>query len=525
MRSRRANHLFISALIGCGAMLLLLCTMGSGTSVPQVLAGREPEAAGPALAATPSASERYTAHLPLVLRSHCPAADLVPSPFSIQIASLDQVVEPTNRSTTRRRMTEAEWVAVYSDTFPTLLDALEASGAEWTRVRINWSWIQPQEPPADYVWGPYHDEKLGLVAETGLEMIAVVADAPDWAAPTPCAPISPTRMSDFADFLTALVTRYSQPPYDIHHWELFNEPDGVDPDLWQVGLGCWGNDGDQFAEMLSQAYGAIKAADPEATVIMGGIAYDSFTEWGGVFNRYFPDDVMAHQGDDYVDALSFHYFPDFAPEWERWVPEGDPPTCGLVDDGDGASYEAWGIDLVAKTNHYRNRMATCFDVDRPVWVTELAEHGYAGDEASLAQQARYVIQGYVRGLAAGIENITWYALTTPADSYEQALLYDDLSPKPAYFAYQTMAAELEGYAYARTRRANDNKEAYVFATPCGREKTVAWGSGTLIFPAGEVRVVDREGGETVVADGDDGAVDGVVTLALSEDPVFVEVMR
>jgi hypothetical protein len=60
-------------------------------------------------------------------------------------------------------------------------------------------------------------------------------------------------------------------------------------------------------------------------------------------------------------------------------------------------------------------------VNKPIWVTELAEHGYAGNPDSLAQQTRYVIQGHVRGLAAGVENITWYALTTPNDSYEPCL--------------------------------------------------------------------------------------------------------
>jgi hypothetical protein len=31
--------------------------------------------------------------------------------------------------------------------------------------------------------------------------------------------------------------------------------------------------------MLSQAYAAIKTIDPSATVVMGGLAYDNFTEY------------------------------------------------------------------------------------------------------------------------------------------------------------------------------------------------------------------------------------------------------
>jgi hypothetical protein len=268
------------------------------------------------------------------------------------------------------------------------------------------------------------------------------------------------------------------------------------------------------------------------------MAHDWFTEYpGGIFDRYFPDDAMRYGGGQYIDALNLHYFPDFSAEWERWDPQSEDrqrgwlpaPTCGDLFDGEGTEYEAWGVDLHAKATHYANRMAACFGVDRPLWVTELAEHGYAGDPSSLGQQARYVIQGYARGLAAGARNVTWYALTTPNDQYEQGLLYDDWTPKPAFFAYQTMTAELAGYEYASTLEIGEG-EAYVFADACGREKTVAWGSGTLALgEAQRARIVDRWGIESFVADGGSGDVDGAqngsIALALSLEPVYVSVDR
>jgi hypothetical protein len=196
-------------------------------------------------------------------------------------------------------------------------------------------------------------------------------------------------------------------------------------------------------------------------------------------------------------------------------------------------------------------MRTCFGVNKPLWVTELAEHGYPDDPQSLATQARYVIRGHARGLAAGVENITWYALTAPNDNFEQDLLFDDWTPKPAYYAYQTMAAELDGYVYSHDRSVwlsdacavsdpprgyHAVREAYVFETPCGREKTVAWSdyegyggdAATLSFaPANRLRVVERSGDIKFVADGAASDVDGVrngaVELQLSPEPVFVSV--
>jgi hypothetical protein len=483
-------------------------------------------------------ADQWQTFLPLVSANACPASSALPSPFALQIAALHQV---TGTMATGDRMarplSEAEWLVIYDEAFPTLMEALRESGAGWARARVNWSWIQPDPPPAGYVWGPYHDDKLRLVAETGVQLIATVSDAPDWAADSPCSPVYPERLDEFAQFLTDLVNRYKEPPWNIHHWELVNEPDGTWPNGWAGGLGCMGYDGDQYAAMLAVAYPAIKAADPGATVLMGGVAHDWFVEYGGPFYRYFPDDVMAAGGGNYTDVLNFHYFPDYHAEWERWDAGSEDrrygwlpaPTCGDLFDGQGTAYEAWGVDLIAKTTHFRNRMAACFGLNKPVWVTELAEHGYPNDPASLVQQARYVIQGHARGLAAGVENITWYALVTPNDSYHQGLLFDDFTPKPAFYAYETLTAELAGYTYAGTLSV-PAVEGYVFANPCGQEKTVAWGtwgSGQLAFTAGRLRAVDRQGNVTFIVDGGAGDADGTtnntIRLQLTADPVFVAV--
>ena len=339
------------------------------------------------------------------------------SPFWVSIAALHQI--PPGGMLAEPIMSETEWAAYLADVFPTLIDALVESGAGGTRIYLKWSEIEPSAPIDDqpqYTWS-WYDERLRQIAEAGVETLVNIADAPVWAADSPCSPIYPERLIEFARFLTDLVNRYKLPPYNIKYWELVNEPDSTWPDAWAGGMGCWGNDGDKYATMLSVAYPAIKAADPDAVVLQGGLAYDWFIEYGGPFYRYFPDEVMQAGGGAYFDVLNFHYFPDLHAEWERWDPNSEDrikgwlpaPTCGDLFDGQGLTYEAGGIDLIAKTSHYRNRMVTCFGLDKPVWVTELAEHGYPNDPDSLAKQARYVIKGNVRGLAAGVSKIIWYA--------------------------------------------------------------------------------------------------------------------
>jgi hypothetical protein len=442
------------------------------------------------------------------------------------------------QSSLPQTLTEPGRLALPAEGFPTLTAALKASGACWSRVLIDWERIQPGAPPADYVWGPYHDEKLRLVAETGVRLIANVDKIPPWARDSHQGIIHRDQLDEFAQFLTDLVNRYKRPPYNIHHWELFNEPD-----IKQR----WGLYGERYAEMLAVAYPAIRAADPEATVLMGGLAHEEFLEDGGRFNRYFADEVMIaldQHDSDALDGLNIHYFPDFRGEWERWDPNSPArrngslpaPTCGDLFDGQGMVYKAGGIDVIAKVTHFRNRLRTCYGVDKPVWITEIGRHGAPGSGLwSLERQARYVIQAYARSLAAGVQHITWYVLVDPPyETGSLGLLFENgWHPKPAFFAYQTLTSELKGYRYAYTLDVY-GVEGYVFRDPAQREKTVAWrtvaldGSDSvpLGFPqATALRIVDRQGSVTYVEDGDpgdqDGERNGVVVLGMTDEPVFV----
>ncbi len=68
-------------------------------------------------------------------------------------------------------------------------------------------------------------------------------------------------------------------------------------------------------------------------------------------------------------------------------------------------------------------------------------------------------------------------------------------------------------------------ESYEFATPAGRTIIVAWVNGDttvqLMRQAPQVIVVDKFGSETIVRDGDDGAVDGRVHVSVGPSPVYL----
>jgi hypothetical protein len=471
--------------------------------------------------------------LPLVLNNYKPPSD---SPFWIQIAALHQIT-PSGVAAPMA-MSQVEWRSYIAEVFPTLVDALRESGAGGTRIYLSWSEIEvalpePGQAPI-YSW-TWYDDRIHEIARTELPIMVTVANPPSWASSTLCPPIDSDHLDEYARFLTDLVDRYKNPPYNIKYWELGNEPDNTKSWRSTFGEACWGNHGAEYAAMAASAYTAIKAADPEAFVLMGGIALDQFTEYDGQFYRYFSDDVMTNNGAQYFDALNIHYFPDFHAEWERWDPNSPDrvngwlpaPTCGDMFDGLGTTYYAGGIDLIAKASHYRNRMSTCFGVNKPLWVTEIGARGDVTVPDSLETQARYIIQGNVRGKAAGAIKIVNYALRTSDDL--ASLLYPDLSPKPAFTAFKTLVSELRGYQYLTTVNFTDI-EGYVFSSPSQANKTVAWGSGILILnPASQLRVVDRNGNETFIDDGSvldrDKRVNGSIRVQMTIEPIFIQITR
>jgi hypothetical protein len=142
---------------------------------------------------------------------------------------------------------------------------------------------------------------------------------------------------------------------------------------------------------------------------------------------------------------------------------------------------------------------------------------------------------YARALSAGVQNVTWFSLDPPPyDPYGQALLNPDFSPKPAFFAYQTLTREMDGYyEYSHNQNicswnndgASCSVEAYTLKDGSNNEKTVAWGSEILSLQADQLRVVDRNGNESTIMDGgegdQDGLLNGTVEVMLSEEPVFI----
>jgi len=201
-----------------------------------------------------------TALLPAPASAYAPAAS--PDFFGVNGAMLRNFVDPDKAAT---------------------LDALATSMREqdisWTRLTFDQAIDEPQK--GNFNWyAP--DAMVAALARHGVRGAAsFVGTAPYTADPNavwicPYARAYPADLSAWSGWVTASVRRYGEngtfwrahpelPKLPIRTWEIGNE---VNSELFW----CPGANPEQYAAVYSSSASAIKAVDPSAQVIVGGLA-------------------------------------------------------------------------------------------------------------------------------------------------------------------------------------------------------------------------------------------------------------
>lgn len=130
------------------------------------------------------------------------------------------------------------------------LNNASASGARVARLSVLWSTIEPSDTdPSAYTWSAT-DSRLNSIAAHGLMPLVLVDGCPTWACVRDSDHLNDDRRPDAAEFFGALAARYSHAPYNVHFWEIWNEPDAAGGPGNQWG---WGMHPDKYALMLALA--------------------------------------------------------------------------------------------------------------------------------------------------------------------------------------------------------------------------------------------------------------------------------
>ena len=157
---------------------------------------------------------------------------------------------------------------------------MQADGVALARSDVLWEAAEPEPPGPDgahrYDW-TFADGVAGALARHGLEWLALVDYAAPWAAGVPGNTHSPPRdPNDFAAFARAFAERYGRggafwaertdlEATPVTNYEIWNEPDLSI--FWAPAP-----DPGRYMDLYLRARDAIKAADPQARVIIGGLS-------------------------------------------------------------------------------------------------------------------------------------------------------------------------------------------------------------------------------------------------------------
>lgn len=330
------------------------------------------------------------------------------------------------------------------------LNLVSEAGAKWTRTTILWINVEPQKGERNWNALASREQEWINAAEKQIAPIVVVQHTPPWAHALPgylCGPILTEELPAFASFMFDLVQRYSAPPYNIRYWEIGNEPDIAPIHVpTNSGWGCWGDPTDPYygggvyAEMLKFIYPQIKAADPDAQVLVGGLLLDC-DPINPPMNNEQPKDcssarffegILTNGGAQYFDGVSFHAYDYY----------GGPGVYGNANWH--STWNTTGPVQIAKAAYLRSLLnhPEYNAAEKYLINTEIALlcDACVNDADFEATKAAYVAQGLVTGPLLGLKAVLWYDFLGWRNS---GLVSSDLSPLPAYHAYKFMASQLE----------------------------------------------------------------------------------
>jgi hypothetical protein len=287
-------------------------------------------------------------------------------------------------------------------------DRLHAMGATWVRIAMNWVTLEPQ--PHQYMWG-LSDQIVADASARHIKIDAVVSYTPAWAreaSRTSKGTDPPTNLSDYANFMQALVARYA--PRGVHTFEVWNEPNIVS--MWTPKP-----DAAKYAALLKVAYPAIKHADPRATVLAAGLspAWDS-PDGTQIAPVTFTNALYARGAGHSFDALALHpsTYPDPSATVGSWSAFRQAPQLAAI-------------------------MRAHGDASKKIWATEITfPTGTSPRAVSEAKQSTYLVDGmraWARYAFAG--PIFVYSMRDEgpnrANEYDNmGLVHTTGTPKPAY---------------------------------------------------------------------------------------------
>jgi hypothetical protein len=330
----------------------------------------------------------------------------------------------------------------FADTLPSLsstelnsrLDDAAKLGVTTIRVDLDWNDVQ-HVAATSWDWAGF-DRVVAAANTHNLRILALLTHSPAWARPAACTSFRcyPADITTFKTFVTAAANRYVS--QGVHMWEIWNEPNMAAMSGQPANVST-------YANVLRTAAAAIRAVDPQSTVISGGLGPVA-TVYGNIAQLEFVQQLCATGAFSSVDGVGYHPYsypvpPSYPQNWNAWQQIQSTPTniLGLLQSCGATGKKIWLTEYGAPTNGPGvGATATNY------MIGSSPDHV---DEASQAQMATESVQ--LAAANANIASLIWYSYqdqgtsTTDRENFFGLRRFDGTT-KPAY---NSLMAAIQAY--------------------------------------------------------------------------------
>ncbi len=289
-------------------------------------------------------------------------------------------------------------------------------------------WRDVHLAPGQFEWAAA-DALVQTVRQRGLNLVLRLDMPPAWASQNDPAGL-PFNLADYADFITAVAHRYKG---QILGYIIWNEPNlaaewsrsGGNLEAHWASFAGWVADPADYVGVLGVAFRRIRAADPQALVVGGGLAPTNEISPRAVDDRLFWQQLFAVGMANCVDVLAVHAY-----------------GFGLSPDAPDDIHNNLNLGRIAQVYEVMQAAGET----KPVWITELGYTVANGNQPAVseAQQADYLLAAQARAA----EEWPWVELFTvwnlvygrsPNDEMGgYSLVNPDLTPRLAFYAWQRL---------------------------------------------------------------------------------------
>lgn len=315
-----------------------------------------------------------------------------------------------------------------------------------TFVRTDWDWTSMTTQEGGRCSFDHFDNLMKIVDSERLNALAIVTLRPKF---------KMFDIDDWKNYLRNGCQHYKQ----INYWEVLNEVDIIRH--WNPGI--YAKD---YIELLITSSQIIKKENKKAKVLFSGLANS---------DSQYLDSILGDNVVDYFDIMNVHRY-----NHKKSEPE----------------------DLLAYFQRLHEKLEK-YHVMKPVWLTECGcstTEGWATEDVQAYRLPRIFLISY----ACGVDKVFWYKSRSreinPSDPEDFfGLWHRDYTPKPAYYAYQTLTKMCPNNSTRPKLERNGNVYVATWKRPDGKKVWSLWASKSKekisLNIKGEYKIYDLKGDE------------------------------